>query len=289
MIHLGKPLIRAHNLHDFADKHARIDGQVVLITGGGQGIGRATANLLASKGAKIVIADVSDEKANEAVHELRSAGHEAVAFVGDALEDGFAEKAVKASLDAFGSVNCLINGAGFCYDAAIHKMDDEKFDIIMKIHNYVPFRMVRALSSHWMDPENREMVKTVINISSTSGLHGQMGQINYATAKMGIVGLTKTVAAEWARYGVRCNAVAYGWMDTRLTRPPTGEDTVTTAGKQIVTGISASARKFRDTSEIPLGRAGTVDDAAGVMLFLASPLSAYVTATCIECTGGRYM
>lgn len=164
------------------------------------GIGRATANLLASKGAKIVIADVSEEKAIEAVRELRAAGYEAASVVGDALADGFAEKAVKAALDAFGRVNCLINNAGFCYDAAIHKMDDEKFDIIMKIHNYVPFRMVRALSTHWMDPANRDIPKVVVNISSTSGLHGQMGQINYSTAKMGIVGLTKTVASEWARY-----------------------------------------------------------------------------------------
>ena len=90
------------------------------------------------------------------------------------------------------------------------------------------------------------------------------------------------------RYGVRCNAAAYGWMDTRLTRPP-GEESVAAGGKQIVTGISESARKFRDTSEIPLGRCGTVDDAAGVMLFLASPLSSYVTGICVECDGGRFM
>lgn len=154
---------------------------------------------MASKGAKIVIADVSQEKTNEALQALRAEGHEAASFVGDALADGFAEKAVEAALRAFGKVNCLINNAGFCFDAAIHKMDDEKFDIIMKIHNYVPFRMVRALSEHWMKRENRDMAKTVINVSSTSGLHGQMGQINYATAKMGIVGLTKTVASEWAR------------------------------------------------------------------------------------------
>ncbi|MBE3046367.1 SDR family NAD(P)-dependent oxidoreductase [Candidatus Bathyarchaeota archaeon] len=165
-----------------------------------KGIGRATADLLASKGAKIVIADVSEVKASEAVRELRADGYEAASFVGDALEDGFAEKAVKGALDAFGKVNCLVNNAGFCYDAPIHKMDDEKWDIIMKIHNYVPFRMVRALSAHWMDPANRDMPKTVVNLSSTSGLHGQMGQINYATAKMGVVGLTKSVAAEWARY-----------------------------------------------------------------------------------------
>lgn len=84
-------------------------------------------------------------------------------------------------------------------------MSDEKWDIIMKIHNYVPFRMVRALSAHWMDPRTTDMPKTVINVSSTSGLHGQMGQINYATAKSGILGFTKTVASEWARYVVRCS------------------------------------------------------------------------------------
>ena len=167
------------------------------------GIGRATANLLATKGAKIVIADVSEEKSSEAIRDLHARGYEAVSIVGDALEDGFAEKAVKYALDAFGKVNCLINNAGFCYDAAIHKMDDEKFDVIMKIHNYVPFRMIRALSAHWMDPANRDMPKVIVNVSSTSGLHGQMGQINYATAKMGVVGLTKTVASEWARYVLR--------------------------------------------------------------------------------------
>lgn len=94
----------------------------------------------------------------------------------------------------------MLTSLGFCYDSAIHKMSDEKWDIIMKIHNYVPFRMIRALSAHWMSPSVAEMPKTVINVSSTSGLHGQMGQINYATAKAGIVGLTKSVAAEWARY-----------------------------------------------------------------------------------------
>ncbi|SCV27528.1 related to 3-oxoacyl-(acyl carrier protein) reductase [Fusarium fujikuroi] len=268
---------------------SRIDGQVVLITGGAQGIGKAAANLLASKGGRIIIADVDKSKASATVQELQSGGYEAAYVIGDALEDGFAEKTVAFALETFGKVHCLINGAGFCYDAAIHKMDDDKFDVIMKIHNYVPFRMVRALSSHWMARENREMPKTIINISSTSGLHGQMGQINYSTAKMGIVGQTKTIASEWARYGVRCNAVAYGWIDTRITRPPTSDETVVVGGKTIQTGIPIAAKKFRDVSEIPLSRPGTVEDAAGVILFLASPLSAYVTGSCIECAGGRYL
>ncbi|TVY18049.1 Estradiol 17-beta-dehydrogenase [Lachnellula arida] len=168
-------------------------------------------------------------------------------------------------------------------------MTEEKFDTVMKIHNYTPYRMIHALSGHWMDPANRAMTKTIINISSTSGLHGAMGQINYATAKAGIIGLTKTVAAEWGRYGVRCNAVAYGWIDTRMTKPPDPDEKVVIGGQQIMSGIPLNAKKWRDTSDIAVGRPGTVEDAAGVMLFLASPLSAYVTGTCVECTGGRYM
>ncbi|CAI7584612.1 unnamed protein product [Penicillium manginii] len=168
-------------------------------------------------------------------------------------------------------------------------MDDDKFDIIMKIHNYVPFRIARALSGHWMDPVNKFMPKTIINVSSTSGLHGSMGQINYATAKAGVLGLTKTIAAEWGRYNVRANAVAYGWIDTRITRPPTESEAMSLGGQAIRLGIPENAKKWRDVSDIPLGRPGSADEAARVILFLASPLSSYVTGTCIECTGGRFM
>lgn len=88
---------------------------------------------------------------------------------------------------------------GFCYDSAIHKMTDAKFDLVMRVHNHAPFRLVRALSAHWMDPANLKMQKCIINISSTSGLHGAAGQVNYATAKSGVLGLTKTIATEWGR------------------------------------------------------------------------------------------
>jgi 3-oxoacyl-[acyl-carrier protein] reductase len=151
------------------------------------------------------------------VREIRSLGHIAEAFPGDALDEKFPDQLVTRVLAKWGKVNCLINNAGmpmshrmlrerhanlrpgFCHDSAIHKMPDAKFDIVMKIHNYTPFRLLRALSSHWMDPAFRDMPKNIVNVSSTSGLHGAMGQINYATAKAGIVGLTKTVASEWGR------------------------------------------------------------------------------------------
>ncbi|OJI99670.1 hypothetical protein ASPVEDRAFT_51050 [Aspergillus versicolor CBS 583.65] len=266
-----------------------MDGQVVIITGGAQGIGRAAAILLGQRGAKIAISDLDKEKAEDVVREIREFQGEAESFPGNVLDEDFPPRLVESVLKRWGKINCLINNAGFCHDSAIHKMDEDKFDIIMKIHNYVPFRMTRALSAHWMDPANREMPKTVINVSSTSGLHGSMGQINYATAKAGVVGLTKTIASEWGRYNVRANAVAYGWIDTRITRPPSESEAMSLGGQSIRLGIPENAKKWRDVSDIPLGRPGTADEAARVMLFLASPLSSYVTGTCIECTGGRFM
>ncbi|KAL4863426.1 hypothetical protein BDV12DRAFT_206477 [Aspergillus spectabilis] len=287
---------RLHQIHQHLEPGnsegidpSRVDGQVVIVTGGAQGIGRAIAILLAQKGAKIGVNDLDQDKADDVVGEIRRLGGEAHGFPGNVLDEEFPVWLVEGVLQKWGKINCLINNAGFCHDSAIHKMDEDKFDIIMKVHNYVPFRMTRALSGHWMDPANRAMPKTVINVSSTSGLHGSAGQINYATAKSGVIGLTKTIASEWGRYNVRANAVAYGWIDTRITRPPTESEGMTLGGQSIRLGIPTNAKKWRDVSDIPLGRPGSADEAARVMLFLASPLSSYVTGTCIECTGGRFM
>ncbi|PYH67056.1 SDR family NAD(P)-dependent oxidoreductase [Aspergillus vadensis CBS 113365] len=245
--------------------------------------------IVCPKGAKIAVNDLDINKAEDVVREIRGFQGDAESFPGNVLDEKFPPQLVNTVLQRWGKVNCLINNAGFCHDSAIHKMDEDKFDIIMKIHNYVPFRMTRALSGHWMDSAHKDMPKTVINVSSTSGLHGSMGQINYATAKAGVVGLTKTIASEWARYNIRANAVAYGWIDTRITCPPTESKPMMLGGQSIRHGIPESAKKWRDVSDIPLGRPGSADEAARVMLFLASPLSSYVTGTCIECTGGRFM
>ncbi|KAJ5557006.1 hypothetical protein N7494_000921 [Penicillium frequentans] len=267
----------------------RVDGHVIIITGAARGIGRSAAILLAQKGAKVAINDLDSIKAQETAQEIRKLGGIAEAFPGNMLDETFPAELVAGVLTKWGKINCLINNAGFCHDSAIHKMDDARFDVIMKIHNYAPFRLLRALSPHWMDPSVRDMPKCIINVSSTSGLHGAMGQINYATAKAGIVGLTKTVAAEWGRYNVRANAVAYGWIDTRITQPPTESKVLSLDGQEIKVGIPMNAKKWRDVSDIPLSRPGTADEAARVMLFLASPLSSYVSGTCVECTGGRFM
>ncbi|KAH8892289.1 NAD(P)-binding protein [Thozetella sp. PMI_491] len=266
---------------------SRLDGQVVLITGGAQGIGRASATLLASKGAKVAISDLDKNKADAAVEELTSLGYEAFAFTGDLLQPELAQALVNAVLERFGKINVLVNGAGKWH---FHKMSEDQFDVVMKVHNYVPYRLIKALSSHWMDAANRDMPKVIVNISSVSGLHGAQGQINYCTAKAGVLGLTKAVAKEWSRFNVRCNAVAYGWIDTRMTRLPEESGKFSSGGLQISAGIPQTFKKWRDTSDILVReRPGTAEEAASAVLFLASPLSSYVTGTTLECTGGRYL
>lgn len=185
-----------------------------------KGIGKAAARLFAANGAKVAISDIDAIKSNELINELKEAGHEAMSIPGDLLDTAFPKRLVDEVLKTWGKVNCLVNNAGtrnrhqpsiprvpiltcgcpgFCFDSALHKMDEAKFDIVMKMHNYVPFRTIQALAEHWMDPSNKDSPKSIINISSTSGLHGAMGQINYSTAKAGVNGMTKTVAAEWGR------------------------------------------------------------------------------------------
>lgn len=179
---------------------------------------------------------------------------------------------------------------GFLIDNVVHEMSEEQFDSVMKIHNYVPYRMFKALSGHWRDTTNREMPKSVVNISSVSGIHGSQGQINYSTAKAGVLGMTRAMAKEWSVYNVRCNAVAYGWIDTRMTRPPDEGEAFSAGGQEVKVGIPRNYKKWRDTSDILVqGRVGTAGEAANVILFLASPLSSYMTGACVECTGGRYL
>jgi len=186
----------------------------------------------------------------------------------------------------------LINSAGFLWDGMIHKMTDEQWQSIQDIHTLAPFRLIRAVAAYWRPAAKKEREagtrharRCIVNVSSTTGLHGNIGQINYATAKMGIVGLTKTVAREWGFLGIRCNAVAFGMIDTRLTRPVEDGRTVTIGSHKVSIGVPEALRDGI-RSMIPLQRYGTVEEAAGGILFLASPLASYVTGHTLEITGG---
>ncbi len=269
-----------------------LDGKVALITGAARGIGRATAELFANHGARLVINDLDEGPAQEAAAALARSGAEVAVCAGSAADPAFAERWIHTALDRFGAIDIIVNNAGFTWDAVIHKMTDEQWDAILDLHLKAPFRIIRAAAPYLRDTAKAEMARgatpscrKIVNVSSTSGVAGNAGQANYAAAKMGIVGLTKTIAKEWGQFNVTCNAVAYGFIDTRLTQAK--EKGVTTAAG-IALGIPKETREAV-IHHIPLGRAGTPQDAAGPVLFLASPLADYVTGAVVLVTGGLYM
>jgi len=267
-------------------------GEVAIITGAGQGIGRSAALLFAKEGAKVVVSDIDAKKAGAVVEEIKAGGGEAIAVAGDVGADDFPQTVVEATVKAFGQINHIVNNAGFTYDKMLHTMPDDVYDVIMKIHVRAPFRLVRAAAPYFRvkqggTPANR----SIINVSSTSGLHGNVGQANYAAAKSAVVGLTKTIAKEWGPFGVRANTVAYGLVHTRLTAAKEDGATIEIEGKKVALGIpTAQARAAESVSayaDIPLRRGGSADEAAAGMLFLASPLASYVSGHTLEVTGGR--
>ncbi|GAA6036255.1 hypothetical protein JCM8097_006861 [Rhodosporidiobolus ruineniae] len=268
-------------------------GQVAIVTGAAQGIGRSCALLFAKEGAKVVVADLDEGKAQAVVDEIKKDGGAAVAVGGDVTAEDFPKKLVQKTVDAFGEVNILLNNAGFTADRMLHTTPDEMFRLMLEVHCTAPFRLIREVAPYMRskDPKDRTKNRSIINVSSTSGLHGNVGQANYATAKMGVVGLTKTVAKEWGPFGVRCNTVAFGYITTRLTQAKELGETIEVNGKKIPLGIptgGAHAKPSTDrVPDIPLGRAGSPDEAAAACLFLASGLSSYVSGHTLEVTGGR--
>ncbi len=269
------------------------ENQVVVITGAGRGIGAAAAKLFARHGARVVVNDLDAGPSEAVAAEIEAAGGTALAVAGDVTDPAFPDRLLRAAVDAFGKVNVLVNNAGYTWDGMLHKMSDAQWQAILEVHATAPFRLVRAAAAYLREPAKAELEaglpfqepRCIVNVSSTSGLHGKTGQINYATAKMGIVGLTKTVAKEWGRFGIRCNAVAFGFIDTRLTQSKERGETVTLGEREVALGIPEAMRQAA-FELIPLGRPATPEEAAGGILLMASPLAAYVTGHTLEVTGG---
>lgn len=267
--------------------------RVAIITGSGRGIGQAAAKLFANEGAKVVISDIDAAPADETVAQIKNAGGEAISFVGDATADDFADGIVKATADAFGGIHIIVNNAGFTWDGTVHKMTDKMWDAMLNLHLKTPFRLIRAAAPYFRDAAKQEMeagnvvARKIVNVTSIAGTQGNPGQANYSSAKAGMVGLTKTMAKEWGRFNVQSNAVAFGWVDTRLTaaKDEAGDGEIERGGETVKLGIPETQRQMMKMI-IPLGRAGTVDEAANVIFFLASPLSDYVSGQVIEMTGG---
>ena len=271
----------------------KLEGKVALVTGSGRGIGRAVALKLASEGARVVVNDLDREPTMAVVEEIRAAGGEAVDCHGSVTETGFAERFVKTAIDTWQGLDIIVNNAGYTWDSVIQKMSDEQWDTIVDLHLKAPFQILRAAQpviSKLYKAEaaaGRRVQRKIVNISSQSGTGGNAGQVNYAAAKAGIVGLTKTLCKEWGRYQVNVNAVAFGWILTRLTDVVAGSagSTIQIDGRKLPFGINPEVRVQLEQMT-PLGRAGSTEEAAGAVYMLCIPESDYISGQVILCAGG---
>src|SRR4051794_37157775 len=270
-----------------------LDGKAAIITGSARGIGRATAELFVSEGAKVLINDIDADVAEQAAGEIQG---ETAVHAGDLTAEGACDELVAKAQEAFGSVDILVNNAGYTDDGVIHRMTDEQFQAMLDIHTIVPFRMIRALAPAWREAakaevaEGNEVFRKIVNITSISGTMGNAGQANYSSAKAGVTGLTKTMAKEWGSFKINSNAVAFGFVETRLTQAKEKGETMEAAGEsdeQVSLGIPEQLRQMARMT-IPLGRPAEPSDAAGPIAFLCSEYSNFIHGQIINVTGGQF-
>jgi 3-oxoacyl-[acyl-carrier protein] reductase len=267
-----------------------LDDKVAIVTGSARGIGRATAELLSEHGAKVLINDLDADLAEQAASEIPG---ETVVFGGDLTASGAPDQLVQTAVDAWGRLDIIVNNAGYTLDGVLHKMTDEQFQKMLDIHTIVPFRVIRAAAPHLRDPakaereQGVEVFRKIVNVSSVSGTMGNAGQANYAAGKAGVVGLTKTLAKEWGQFKVNVNAVAFGYIETRLTASKDESNTMQIGGETVQLGIPDQMRAMAGMM-IPLGRPGTPHEAAGGVFFLCSPWSNFVHGQVLNITGGQF-
>ena len=267
-----------------------LDGKVAIVTGSARGIGRATAELLSEQGAKVVINDLDGDAAQQTAGEITG---ETAVHAGDLTKGDAPDQLVQTAVDAWGRLDIIVNNAGYTLDAPIHKMSDDWFQRMLDIHVTVPFKVIRAAAPHLREPakaereRGEEVFRKIVNITSISGTMGNAGQANYAAGKSAVVGLTKTMAKEWGQFRVNVNAVAFGFIETRLTASKEDSNTMEIDGEEVQLGIPDQLRGMASML-IPLGRPGRPEEAAGGIFFLCSPWADYVHGQVLNVTGGQF-
>ena len=244
-----------------------LKGRAALVTGGAQGIGRAIALALAKAGADVAVSDVNLEKAGETAAELSALGIKSIAIGGNVADPAAAQEMVAKAVAGLGKLDILVNNAGITRDNLIMRMKEEDWDLVLDVNLKGSFNCSKAALKHM----SKARYGRIINIASVVGAMGNAGQANYVASKAGLIGLTKTIAREYASRNVTANAVAPGFIDTAMTQ--------------------ALPEKVREElmKQIPLGRLGTAEDVAGAVKFLASEFAAYITGQVLHVNGGMYM
>jgi 3-oxoacyl-[acyl-carrier protein] reductase len=290
-----------------------LEGQVAVVTGGSRGIGGATSTLLAANGAKVVIADVDQAKADEAVTDLNQefGPDTASAFVADLAAPDACDELVAHATAHYHGLDIVVNNAGYAWDSRVHAMSDEQFQAMLDIHLVVPFRLARACAPVFRAAAKADAGNGVLRqrktvmVSSMAGVWGLDGAANYAAAKAGMLGLMRSLAQEWGAMRVNVNAVAFGIIQTRFGLPQSEREVIHTGGRTIQVGMPAKQAQRLGVSVDPdnpptqaeiyaakpmpgivLGRTGTINEAADAIFWLCSPLSNYVTGQLIPVNGG---
>ena len=264
---------------------AMLDGRVAVVTGAGRGIGRACALALVGQGARVVINDVDKEPADEARAACEAVAKGSAAIhVGSVADPRATDDLMKTAVDTFGQLDILVNNAGITRDRMAHLMSDEWWELVIDVNLKGTFNCIRSAAPFLRDVAKAELerdgrpshCRKIVNFFSTAAIRGNPGQVNYTAAKMGNIGITRTIAQEWGRYWVNVNAVAPGFTNTRLTAPKQKGDTL---------GVPEEQRQAM-LQKIPMGRFGEPEDIANVVLFFCSPLSDFVTGQELNVSGG---
>ena len=244
-----------------------LKGKVALVTGAAQGIGKAVTLLLARHGADVIVADINMEKAEETAREVQAMGQQAVAVKLDVTRLQEVEATVETALQKFGKIDILINNAGIARDKLILRMTEEDWDAVLGVNLKGTFNCTKAVIKHM----SKQRSGKIVNIASVVGEMGNPGQANYAASKAGVIGLTKTIAREFAQRGINVNAIAPGYIQTPMT------DALPEKAKEELKRM------------IPMERLGQAEDVAQAVLFLVSEASSYITGNVLKVNGGIYM